>query len=189
MKKAPHYLAIFSDTSEGYLTNIGFMIQQMDLFFSLNGIGSCWQGIPIPQKEIIKDSNLKFIILMAFGKPKEPLYRNNVNEFKRKPMKEISKVNGLDKIIEAARLAPSATNSQPWFFTGNNNMIHVYSIKPNFLKNMVVNKYIPIDIGISIYHMKVAAEHMGKITEIIFDENIKKNSPKNNNYYATLKFS
>ncbi|MDD3985984.1 MAG: nitroreductase family protein, partial [Methanobacterium sp.] len=51
MKKAPYYLAIFSDTSEGYLTNIGFMIQQMDLFFSLNGIGSCWQGIPIPTKE------------------------------------------------------------------------------------------------------------------------------------------
>lgn len=189
MKKAPHYLAIFSDTSEGYLTNIGFMIQQMDLFFSLNGIGSCWQGIPIPQKEIITGSNLKFIILMAFGKPKEPLYRDNVNEFKRKPMKEISKVNGLDKIIEAARLAPSATNSQPWFFTGNNNMIHVYSIKPNFLKNMVVNKYIPIDIGISIYHLKVAAEHFGKTAQIIFDENIKKNSPKNHNYYATLKFS
>ncbi|MDD3985100.1 MAG: nitroreductase family protein [Methanobacterium sp.] len=109
------------------------------------------------------------------------LYIDNVNEFKRKSIEKISKVNGLDKVIEAARLAPSATNSQPWFFTGNNNIIHVYSIKPNFLKNMVVNKYIPMDIGISIYHLKVAAEHMGKVTQIIFDENIKKNSPKNYN--------
>ncbi len=67
--------------------------------------------------------------------------------------------------------------------------LHVYSIKPNFLKAMVVNKYIPIDIGISIYHLKVAAEHFGKTTEIIFDKDEEKDSPKGYNYYATLKFS
>ena len=189
MKKAPHYLAVFSDTSEGYLTNVGFMLQQMDLFFSINGIGSCWQGIPIPHAEILNSSNLKFIILMAFGKPLDPLYRDDVNEFNRKSIEKISKVNGADNLVEAARLAPSATNSQPWFFTGNNTTIHVYSIKPNFLKAMVVNKYIPIDIGISIYHLKVAAEHFGKTTQIIYDKNEEKNSPKGYTYYATLKFS
>ncbi|MGZ7068936.1 MAG: nitroreductase family protein [Methanobacterium sp.] len=189
MKKAPHYLAVFSDTSEGYLTNVGFMLQQMDLFFSSNGIGSCWQGIPIPKAEILNGSHLKFIILMAFGKPLDPLYRDNIDEFKRNPIEKISNVNGADNLVEAARLAPSATNSQPWFFTGNDTTIHVYSIKPNFLKAMVVNKYIPIDIGISIYHLKVAAEHFGKTTQIIYDKNEEKNSPKGYTYYATLKFS
>lgn len=33
MKAAPHYLAAFSEIKEGHLTNIGFMLQQMDLFF------------------------------------------------------------------------------------------------------------------------------------------------------------
>ena len=42
LAKAPHYLAVFSETKDGYLTNAGFMLQQMDLFFSVNGIGSCW---------------------------------------------------------------------------------------------------------------------------------------------------
>ena len=46
LAKAPHYLAVFSETKDGYLTNVGFMLQQMDLFFSATGIGSCWQGIP-----------------------------------------------------------------------------------------------------------------------------------------------
>src|SRR5512135_1270955 len=41
--KAPHYLAVFSEAKDRYLTNAGFMLQQMDLFFSANGIGSCWQ--------------------------------------------------------------------------------------------------------------------------------------------------
>ena len=45
MKKAPYYLAVFSENKEGYKTNIGFLLQQMDLFFSAHGLGSCWQGI------------------------------------------------------------------------------------------------------------------------------------------------
>ncbi len=56
MKKAPHYIAVFSEAKEGYLTNVGFMLQQMDLFLSANGIGSCWQGIPKPKKEVLKSS-------------------------------------------------------------------------------------------------------------------------------------
>ena len=52
MKQAPHYLAIFSENKEGYLTNLGFMLQQMDLLFSASGIGSCWQGIPSPKSHV-----------------------------------------------------------------------------------------------------------------------------------------
>ena len=113
MKRAPHYIAVFSENKEGYLTNIGYMLQQMDLFLSTNGIGCCWQGIPKPKKEILMSSNLEFIILFAFGRPKEPLHRSNISEFKRKPMDEITDIEGADDLLEAARIAPSATNSQP----------------------------------------------------------------------------
>src|SRR5271157_5206169 len=50
MRKAPHYMAVFSEVKGGYLSNVGFMVQQMDLFFSANGLGSCWQGIPTLKK-------------------------------------------------------------------------------------------------------------------------------------------
>jgi hypothetical protein len=40
MKKAPHYIAVFSQAKEGYLTNVG-LLQQMDLYFSANSLGSC----------------------------------------------------------------------------------------------------------------------------------------------------
>ena len=118
MKKAPHYLAIFSETKQGYLANIGFMCQQMDLFLSNNGIASCWQGIPSPKKELINSSNLKFIIFIAFGKPQDPetMYRSNIEEFKRKQLKEITEIEGVDKLLEAVRIAPSAANKQPWYF-------------------------------------------------------------------------
>ena len=186
MKKAPHYLAVFSEKKEGYLTNVGFMLQQMDLIFSAMGIGSCWQGIPIPTKEVLNSSDLKFIILMAFGKPSEPLYRENTSEFKRNPLEKITSIKDMDELLEPVRLAPSATNSQPWFFKGKNNIIKAYSVKPNFLKAIVVNKYIPIDMGIALYHLNVSAEHFDKATKIFFDEMEMKNSPKGYNYIATL---
>ncbi len=186
MKKAPHYIAVFSESKDGYLTNVGFMLQQMDLFLSERGIGSCWQGIPQPTKELLNSSNLEFVIFLAFGKPSEELYRTDVAQFKRKSFQEITDIKDADALLEPARLAPSATNSQPWFFTGNNKILHVYGVKPGFIKSLMIKKYIPIDVGISIYHLKVAAEHFGKKVTIFFDEPADKNLPKNSVYFASL---
>lgn len=186
MKKAPHYLAVFSEVKEGYLTNVGFMLQQMDLFLSASGIGCCWQGIPKPTKEVLKSSDLEFIILIAFGNPKEPLHRNNISEFKRKPLKEISDIEGADELVEAARLAPSAGNNQPWFFTGDKNVIHAYSVKPSLLRGLIAGKFVPIDVGIALYHLKLAAEHFGKETDVLIDETFKNKIIDGLTYIASL---
>lgn len=193
MKKAPHYMAVFSQNrevsqnKEGYLTNVGFMLQQMDLFLSARGLGSCWQGIPKPTKEVLKSSDLEFVILMAFGEAKEPVHRKSVSEFKRKSLQDISDVSGVDELMEAARLAPSAGNSQPWFFSGNENVINVYSTKSGFIRSLLVKKYLPIDVGIAIYHLKLAAEYSGKNAEIVFDNTLAMNSPSGYEYVASLR--
>jgi nitroreductase len=186
MKKAPHYIAVFSQAKEGYLINVGFMLQQMDLFFSSNNLGSCWQGIPKPNSEVLKSSDLKFVILMAFGKSNVPLHRKSTSEFKRKALREITDNNGAFELLEAVRLAPSASNRQPWFFSGDESIIHAYSFKPNRIIAILVKKYIPIDMGIALYHLKLATEHFGKTTNILFDKTAKKN-PNGYEYVASLK--
>jgi nitroreductase len=175
MRKAPHYLAAFSEVKEGHLSNVGFMLQQMDLFLSANGLGSCWQGIPTLKKEGLASSRLKFIILMAFGKARETLHRTTTSQFKRKSLREISDVKGADDLLETARLAPSARNAQEWFFTGDEHLIHAYYRKPSFIPGLLTKKYLPMDVGISLYHLKLGAEHFGKETEIIFDDPEDKN--------------
>jgi nitroreductase len=185
MKQAPHYLAIFSEKKDGYLTNLGFMLQQVDLLFSASGIGSCWQGIPSPKGNVLKSSDLDFIILIAFGIPAEPLYRDDTSQFKRKSLENITDIVDAKELLEPVRLAPSAINSQPWFFTGTKDIIHACSNKPNFLKAILVNKYISIDAGIAIYHLKVSAEHFKKTITITFNKD--KTIPKGLNYLATLK--
>jgi nitroreductase len=188
MKKSPYYIAVFSEVKDGYLSNVGFMLQQMDLLLSTNGYGSCWQGIPSLKKEALDSSDLKFIILMPFGKPQDELHRINVLEFKRKSLPEITDIEGADDILEAARLAPSATNAQPWFFTGDKNLIHAYYMEPGRVKGLLTGKYPPMDVGISLYHLKLAGEHFGRKTEISFDKNDPK-LKKEYFYVASVKLS
>lgn len=190
MKKAPHYIAVFSEPKNGYLINVGFILQQMDLFLSGNDLGSSWQGSPKPKKEVLKNSDLEFVILMAFGKPSEPIHRSSVSEFKRKTLSEISSVKDADEVLEAVRLAPSAGNSQPWFFTGDESIIHAYSSQSYSVKAFspyLVKKYNTISIGIAIYHLKAALEHFGKKSEIVSDKTAKKNAPEGYEYIASLK--
>ncbi len=159
--KAPHYFSISSDNSEGYLENIGFLFQQLDLFLSSIGLGGCWLGTarPSTKQETAKD----FVIAYGFGRPKGDPYRS-FDGFKRQPLQEISL--GLDSRLEAARLAPSASNTQNWFFVCDAGHIHVYQKLLNPLKAMLYNKFNRIDTGIAICHLYLATIHEDK--EFVF---------------------
>ncbi|MCL1845220.1 MAG: nitroreductase, partial [Defluviitaleaceae bacterium] len=97
--KAPHYLIFGSEEKEGWYENIGFIGQQLDLFFSESGLGACWLGGAKPQEK--EESVLPHVIAMSFGKPAEPLHREP-HQFKRKPLAAISE--GDDPRLESARL-------------------------------------------------------------------------------------
>jgi len=180
--KAPHYLAIFSEEKKGYLTNLGYILQQMDLYLSANGLGSCWLGVAKPSKEFTKCSKLKFVISLAFGRPAEQLHRTGVAEFKRLSLDQIRDARGMDDLLEPARLAPSASNSQRWFFTGGEGKLNVY-----VSNSLILNRLSLIDAGIAICHIMVAAGHLGKQIESIEDQEAVRNTPGGKNYVITLR--
>jgi hypothetical protein len=121
---APHFLAFFLEPKEGCLVNAGFMLQQLDLHLSAKGIGSCYQRMAKTVKGVEVPTGLEYVIMNSFGRAMDELHRNGVAEFKRQPMSKISKVDGMDDIMEAARRAPSGVNNQPWFFSGGNGLVH-----------------------------------------------------------------
>jgi nitroreductase len=184
--KAPHFIAAFSETKNAYKANVGFMLQQMDLYFSATGLGSCCLGIPQPTKDVTDSSNLEFIILMSFGNSKETLYRTSASEFKRHSLSDITDIEGEEELLEPVRLAPSAVNLQNWYFTGDKNAIHAYSAKPNFLRNIVGGSYYSVNMGIALCHLQLAAEYLGRKTKFVFDSSRDKNPPKNQTYVETL---
>ena len=166
--KAPHYIVISSEAKEGYLTNVGFMFQQVDLFLSSKGLGSCWLGMAKPSDKT--DSKLEFVICLAFGQPIDSPYRD-VSEFKRKPLSEIS--SGSDERVVCAHLAPSATNSQNWFFACVDGNIHVYQKKNNLLKALMYDKMNKVDMGIAICHLYIATLQQGRSFNFYYGSNVK----------------
>jgi len=146
--KAPHYLIFRSEEKEGAYENIGFIGQQLDLFLSGSGLGACWLGASKPEGK--EAPALPFVICMSFGKPAEPLHRG-LSGFKRKPLSEISEGN--DVRLEAARLAPSATNAQNWYFAADNGKIHCYRKKSSSPLGFIYNKLHCIDMGIALCHI------------------------------------
>ncbi|MEM0448449.1 MAG: nitroreductase family protein [Methanomassiliicoccales archaeon] len=158
---APHYLAIYSEQKDGYLPNAGFMLQQMDLYLSSHGIGSCWQGSPKPPRELREISGKSFIIMLALGKPEEPLHRMSLSEFKRYPLTKITDIQGKETLLEAARLAPSGMNKQPWFFTGSEDIIDAY-----VSTSLVMKELNEIDLGIALCHLWLAGLHFGYKIEL-----------------------
>jgi len=190
---APYYIAAYSEPREGDRMNIGFMLQQLDLLLSSEGVGCCWLGTAKPSNPPSNGNGKEFVIMMAAGVPAEPVHRASVSEFKRKALAQITDIRDLDKnpalrgILEAARLAPSATNGQPWFFSKTDGGIIVSRQALNPVKAMLYGKMNLIDIGIALCHIMLAAAHESKGIEFVSEKNAA--SAKGYTYCITARIS
>ena len=150
-------ITIFSEDKPGYLENVGFIFQQLDLYIQSIGIGTCWLGMGTLTAEDVfekqRQDGLKYVMMIAFGHPKGKALRDGKTDFKRKPLGEISDLE--DECLEPARLAPSSVNSQPWYFAHEENVIHVYCMHKGLLNKTLGNTN-QLDVGIALAHMYVA---------------------------------
>ena len=146
--RAPHYIAMFTEEADGARENLGFVFQQVELYMQSIGLGSCWLGLgKLNEEENVANDGMDFAMMMAFGTPKDETLRISTEEFKRKTIDEIS--DSEDKRLECARVAPSAVNSQPWYFVHEGNTVHTYCMDRFFRKQFLgdMNK---MDVGIAL---------------------------------------
>lgn len=156
--KAPHYLVIYSDSTPEATANAGFLLAQMDLYLSAQGLGSCFLGMAKPREKT--HAGLSGILTLAFGTPEEALHRKSIDEFSRKPLGEICR--GQDSRMEAVRLAPSAVNGQPWYFICNKGSIDVYRKKLGLIKAKIFGSLQAFDMGIALCYLWLASEAEGR---------------------------
>jgi len=186
---APYYLAVFSEEKEKSDMNVGFIMQQISLFFMTKGIGSCFMGITRVKDKKMEELGMKFVIMMAFGLPKLALARQE-NEANRLSVDELCVFKEHPKtwvkeMLEAARLAPSSFNSQPWRFVVYENRIHVFSKKPVISHN-VLWKHNELNFGIMLANVMVAAEEIWVDLDLIKIGNITHMTIPNNQYVISI---
>ena len=158
--KAPYYAALYSEKHEEDYLQAGCLMEQLVLYLHTQGIGSCYQGGARLQKD--EEEDMELIMILAFGYPAEPLERSRV-AFKRAPLEKLVKVNAAPgkeqkKLLECARLAPSALNQQPWRFVVTENRIHLFIKRPGragYQRQLNRNLF---HAGIVLAHMLIAGE-------------------------------
>ena len=183
--KAPHYICFYSEKKGDYLMNAGFVLQQLDLYLSANNLGSCWLGMAKPSKQVMEPKNgMEFVIMLAFGNSNEQVNRADISVFTRKSISNISSIAGADELLEPVRLAPSASNTQSWFFSGNAQEITVSREKLNIIKAQLYGKMNQIDAGIALCHLWLSLENQGKSATFDFE---KATAPSGYEFMAKVK--
>ncbi len=186
--EAPYYLVFYSDEKEGYLTNAGYILEFVFLYMTGKGLGTCYLGNTRLPQSGSQDSGLKQVVAVAFGYPKGLLYRDP-STAKRLPLKELCVFKeevseSVKNILKAARLAPSAMNTQPWRFIVYHDKIYVFCCR-EFLPSSPFVSMREMSIGIMLSHMTIAAEEMWMNIRLEKEESMGKKSYKSGTYVAT----
>ena len=180
-KRGQEYcILLYSEKKEGYLPNIGYLGQQLDLILASMNIGALWFGIG--KTDVRCDGELDFVIMIAIAKMEETKFRKNMFKSKRKPIEEIWFGEYYLEAANIARFAPSACNTQPWIVESNEQELRVFRYKKPGKRGIMpadkVSFYNRIDIGIFLLILEVCLKHEGIVFERALFED-KKEEEKN----------
>lgn len=183
IKGAQHYIVGVAKENTS-LVEFGYAFQQIVLFAESIGLGTCWLGGTFKRKTVARLLKIKkdewIPAMMAIGyATKRPsararLTRLTVKADMRKPFFELfySGKNGLPltetksgkmaEPLEAVRLAPSASNKQPWRVVVNTTEDVEFYIKrtPNYAEKLGYDIQL-VDIGIAMWHFAAAVREKG----------------------------
>ena len=152
---APHYiLAYCADETAEYI-NVGWCLAEMDLYVQSLGLGACFLGMAKPKD---KEAAEGCAVMLSFGKTDAP-QRAGEADFKRL---KLSKVTNADNAVtHAARLAPSAVNSQPWRIEYSTRTVTAQYVGRGLLKAILKKKMSKIDVGIVSKYIALALSKRG----------------------------
>jgi len=172
---APAFIALIGDKEDPNVNEkVGYLGEGIILEATAIGLATCWVGgffhRDIAEAFIGAGEDERVFAVTPIGHAlekfsfKEKIMKGFSKGPKRKPIAEI--VSGLEQVdwpnwmqtaLEAARLAPSANNMQPWRFYLEPKSITISVNKPEALFGMFKR----IDCGIALLHIEVAVLECG----------------------------
>ncbi|MBR5048566.1 MAG: nitroreductase [Erysipelotrichaceae bacterium] len=162
-KRGQEYCILFySEKKDGYLANIGYLGEQLDLWLVSRDIGTLWFGIG--KVEEASFEGLDFVIMMAIRKiPDASIFRKDMFKSKRKPVEEIWQGEEIEGVTDIVRFAPSACNTQPWLVINDGDTLSVYRYRMPGKRGIMpadqVAFYNRIDIGIFLCFLELCLQN------------------------------
>jgi nitroreductase len=183
---SPHFIIATSEEKPLFMLNMGFRMEQMILFATKQGLGTCWVGGMFTEERISSflelEKDERVIVLTPVGYPDTSFYGRMMHDLielgamdfgRRKPLKQIvfgshwgspleTEDDELLEALECARLAPSWVNAQPWrFLVNGNEIIAVADARGRYSSVRDGKHYYRLDVGIAMAHFFLVAKEMG----------------------------
>ncbi len=158
---AEYCLLVYSEEGNLWLTNVGYMLEQWDLYLASLNIGVCWFGMGKVEEE--RQCDLVYAIMLSFGKCDPSVFRNGDYDFSRDEADSFWSGMSDDRLGAIVRLAPSAVNSQPWRVDQVDNKFNVYRQRGGvpILSNRLFKRWNKVDMGIFLCYLDIALESEG----------------------------
>ncbi len=180
---ASSFICAATEKTARYEENLGYAFEKIILYATSLGLGTCWLGGTFKRSEFGKAIDLKenellpIISPIGYAKEKRGILdslmvmvagsRNRKDwdelffdkDF-NKPLKK-EENSGIKEIFEAVRLAPSASNKQPWRIVKDENVFHFFLARNVGYGNVASFDIQRLDIGIAMFHFDAMAKEFG----------------------------
>lgn len=182
---ATSYIVGVVKPGEYAMEDFGYCMEKVILKVSELGLGTCWLGgtfnrggfankvnlsgeellpciTPIgytADKRTLKENFIRTLVgAKKRKKPEELFFQNNFNT----PL-NLDTVGSYEKVLEAVRLGPSASNKQPWrIIEDSQGLYHIFLEEDEKYNNTFSGiKIQNIDMGIAMCHFELAAKELG----------------------------
>ena len=172
IENAPGYVAFIGDMNSSRVQEaVGYTGQGIILEATALELGTCWVGgffrPEAVDRQIPIAKNERVLAVTPVGIPhdsfsfQEKLMTGFGYMHKRKKLNDLvigtSKLEWMKTALEAARLAPSAVNRQPWRFNLGNNSISI-SVDKDRDSYKIARR---LDCGIAMLHLELGARYSG----------------------------
>ncbi|OEH86891.1 nitroreductase [Desulfuribacillus stibiiarsenatis] len=183
IKGSKYYIAAVVENGEKNLEDIGYTLEQLILYATSKGLGTCWLGGTFTKSSFERMVQLKeheiLPIITPVGYPAENkslierMMRYLANSKNRKPWEELffnqdvqspliqEEASSYKDVLEMVRLAPSASNKQPWRVVKVDNQWHFYLAHNRTYSKAMRYNLQRIDLGIAMCHFELTASELG----------------------------
>ncbi|MBQ6431665.1 MAG: nitroreductase [Oscillospiraceae bacterium] len=180
---AEYCVLFYSEKKDGWLQNIGYLGEQLDLRLVSENVGTLWFGLGKTKEADFE--GLEFAIMMAIRKVDDPArFREDMYKCKRKAAEDIWSGEPLGGVTDLVRFAPSACNSQPWLVRNEDGRLRVFRKKGKMGIIPVPTRFNQIDIGIFLCFLELCLEH----EEISFERNLFPAEPPENGLFLNAEY-
>jgi len=204
IKNPPAFIVAAVEKRGMYLEQLGYEFEKAVLYATSFGLGTCWLAGTFKKSEFQKTAGLgeneELPVVSPVGYPEdnrrffERFMRLAAGSDNRKDSHELFFNESFDRsfkdheakeyevVLEMVRLAPSASNKQPWRIVRKDKYFHFYLKHSRGYAKAIGFDVQKIDMGIAMCHFELSAKELGLKGAWVLKEPAIQNVPEDAEY-------